>query len=277
MSEDWSFTRSSLYAACPRAFYFSRKLGSYEGPNDTSFPARNPLNLSSLVGVAVHRSIADQIERWARGEPMDLRKAQLTAEGWLTYMWENAGRLIVEATNDQELDPVLLPKLTHAAKSRIHTFFLAVWPQFRGHTYLLHETLRSFLLHGCRVWIKVDLCTRNSNEETVITDWKTGQRSVLRGGVLQMSVYALWAADRFSEEPTDVYVQLANLKTGGVVPRKLSFRQLNRAIERVLADCHKWSSGTIGDYTPEPDVRKCSSCRHLEMCLEGQEVTGMQG
>jgi hypothetical protein len=207
---------------------------------------------------------------------MDLREAQSKAESWLTHAWENADRLIVEAANGQQLDLALLPKLTHAAKSRIHMFFLAVWPQFGGHTYLFHETLQSFLLHGCRVWVKPDLCSRNLSGEIVITDWKTGQPSVLRSSVLQMSVYALWAAAKFSEEPTDVHVQLANLKTGGVVTRKLSFRQLNRAIERVLDDCHKWSSETVGDYTPEPDVRKCSSCRHLEMCLEGQEVTAMQ-
>jgi hypothetical protein len=194
-SEDWSFTKSSLYAACPRAFHYSRKLRLPEAPHDVSPPPRSALNLSSLVGIAVHRSIAGQIERWAEGERMEFRKTQSEAEAWLAYVWKNASWRIIEVANGQQLDPKLLPKLIHTARSRIHTFFFAVWPQFGGHTYLLHETLRNFPLHRHRVWVKVDLCTRNSNGEIVITDWKTGRPPILQNDVLQMCVYALWAAD----------------------------------------------------------------------------------
>ena len=83
--KDWSFTKSSLYAACPRALYYSRKLESPKAFNGGSLSPRNALNLSSLVGIAVHQSIADQIERWAEGERMELRKTQSEAEAWLTY------------------------------------------------------------------------------------------------------------------------------------------------------------------------------------------------
>jgi hypothetical protein len=276
-SPDWSFTQSSLYAACPRAFCISRNLNSLKSSSDEISPSRDALSLPSLVGIAVHRSIADQIEKWYSGQRMDLREAQSQVKAWLTHVWENASRLIIEAVNGQQLDHDLLPKLIHTAKSRVHTFFFAVWPQFTNHTYILHETLRMFMFHGHRIWVKVDLCTREPHGEIAITDWKTGQSAILSNNLLQMSVYAFWAANEFSESPTAINVQLANLKTGELVTHKMSSGQLNESIERVLEDCDKWTSKNMFDYVAKPDVHKCFSCRYLDMCAEGMEVTGLRG
>jgi len=271
--EGWSFTKSRLYLDCPRAFHLARE-ANRSGINESggAIP-RHVINLSSLVGIAVHQSIADQIDRWVGGFQMSLREAQSHASAWLTSVLGDSEHLVTEKANGLHINSGILSKLTSSAKSRLHTFFLAAWPQFRGHEYVLHETLRSFCIQANRVWVKVDLCTKNPDGEFVITDWKTGRPSILQEDMLQMSTYVLWAAAEFSIRASDVHVRLANLRTGEMATHKVLTSHLAEATDRISRECRMWSNWDSGGFLPLPEVQKCYSCRSLRMCNEGQEVT----
>lgn len=270
---DWSFTKSSTYAACPRAFHFSRELAKGVNAPNPVLPPGGAISISALVGVAVHQSIADQIAKWAFGQRLSLREAQAMAEGFLDQSWSNPKEHIIDAANGLELAAGSLARMIAHTRSLLHTFVSLIWPRLSTHTYVLHETTGSFALSNIRVSVKVDLCTRSPDGELTISDWKTGRPSVLSDDKLQMSIYALWASHEYALEPTDVRVQKANLRTGEIVGHTASSLQLEQSTSRVEQECKDWASASAAQFPARPDVLRCSSCRYLVACTEGQAAT----
>lgn len=269
-SQDWSFTKSLLYDSCPRAFFLSRGYTVHKGKKK-SRPTNRAINIGALIGVAVHRSIAMEIKRWVDGKSVDIKEAKIGAEEWLNDMWDNSKAMIIEASNGQKLN-TNINILVNSANKHIQTFFMFVWPRFSSHSYVLHEKSQNFKIDEYTVWVKVDLCTRDSNGNIIITDWKTGVTHFWDIDKPQLSIYAIWAMEQYKVPIEKIIIQIANIKTGEVNSKRPSNIGLKEIKELILKECKMWESQDISNFPAKQNFKKCISCRYLKSCDIGQET-----
>lgn len=270
--QDWSYTKSQVFQQCPRKFFFNEKVFADDALQGRE-PSPDAVHVAAIVGIAVHRSIASQIENWKEGEATSFRDAQQEAESWIKGTWAEREERIIEARNGVGFQPSTKERLVGAAKNHLRTFFQAAWPRFRHHEYVLHETLKTFGIDGNRVWTKVDLCTRDEKGNLIITDWKTSDNPVLEVNSLQLDVYALWGKKELEPDIDKIQVQLVHTGTGEFSSTFPDSNQLDTAKEKIMEECETWASiDDIADFTPDPESEKCQSCKFLQICDSGQTV-----
>jgi len=231
----------------------------------------NPVNLNAIVGIAVHRGIASQIDEWVEGRDPTFQDAKQVAEDWIKEIWENENKRIVEAINGQSLSNRQLHKFIGISKRHLRTFFKAIWPEFRSHEYILHEDQRMFEISGNPVHVKVDLCTRNRDGDLIITDWKTGKPPVLTVDSLQLNTYGLWARECMESDVGKIRCRIAHTKTGDTVTYSIGQKELDKVESQIEQECSKWNEkDDINSFSPKPDAKKCLECEFLTQCDTGQ-------
>lgn len=271
-SETWSYTKSRLYAECPRAFYFRRETrdGDKEGTDEI---ASDAVNLGAVLGIAVHRAIASEMDKWEDGEQPDLRDAQKSAERWIEGVWSQPGKRIIEVANGRSVDAGIKKRIAGGAKSHLKTFFQTIWPRLRSRDHILHETLKVFSLEEWSAVVKVDLCTRDESGIVYVTDWKTGSLPVLGDNSFQLNTYALWASEELEVDPGGIEVQLASTKTGQILSRQPNESDLDEARETIVDESKQWAElEGRNDFPAVPGWDKCLGCPFLAICPEGKEV-----
>lgn len=267
LASNWSYSRSQLYKSCPRALFYLKESTSSSISTEQISP--HSINLSALVGIAVHRSLAKQLDSWSEKQLMDIGQALHDTEYWIHSMWDRAEERIIEFRNGK-VDHTKLSSIVHTSRERIHTFFAVIWPQFTHHSYLSHEQLDHIALGSINIWVKVDLCTKDSNTRIIITDWKTGRSPILESDSLQLNAYTLWAKDYFQTSLDNIYSQLVFLRTGEFIGRTPSEEMLEITKNIIISDCANWESDNINDYQPLPEPNKCCSCRFHSICSDGK-------
>lgn len=261
----WSYTRSRLHRTCPRALYFY-----LNQERKTSKEAR-PVPLWALVGLAVHRAIAEGVERWRGKQVPDPRATTEAAETYIQNKWDSRERSIVEAVNGQLIDRNLVFILKRRARDSLRTFFRGVWPRFDSHEYVSHESLSSVDLRDVRVWVMVDLCTREPDGTLVVTDWKTGRGSPADEDALQLDAYAVWANERHEGSLEKIAVQFVNVRTASFSRRTPTQEALSRTMEIIRAEADSWmNSASRSSFRPIPEFEKCIACQYLQQCSYGQ-------
>jgi hypothetical protein len=221
--------------------------------------------------LAVHRAISTQVSAWAAGGKVSAHSAQQEAKDWLGATWNNADRTLIEFRNGVEFDERTLLRLKASSVRMLQDFFRLVWPRFGSHVYETHEKLDSFLLGRVRVWVRVDLATRDSSGRLVVTDWKTNLPGTEEDARFQILVYALWASQRFGCEPTDVVLQVVNLRTGSIAKFDPTDVVLEDVLRRIKTEAkHLRGMSHRERFPPHPSVENCTACRHLTQCNEGE-------
>ena len=263
----WSYTRFKLYTSCPKSlFYF---LDTYHPTN----AGPRPVSISAIVGLAVHHAIAEHVERWRDGQTIDLQSTLDSSKGHIQHLWNNREKTIVELINNSIVERDLIHRLESATRKNLHTFFKAIWPQFKSHKYVSHETVSSFDFNSVRVWVKVDLCTRSNKDQLVVTDWKTGVTDPIDEDHLQLDAYALWAHEHFRVAFDRIIVQVANLRRGSLVKRTPTKTYLDEAKALIRQQVVAWSDlGSITSFVAQPDLEKCIRCQFLRKCPDGNDT-----
>ncbi len=229
------------------------------------------MSLSALVGLAVHRAIAESVERWKREQVPDQKGTIAIAESLIQDYWDDKESLIVEVVNGLSVDPNLFPTLRRRARETLKTFFRAVWPRLTSHEYVSHERLSSVNLGNVRVWVMVDLCTREPGGTLVVTDWKTGRGSPTDEDDLQLNAYALWANRKHETSLKKIAVQFVNVRTASFSRRVPSESALEQTTKLIQAQADSWvNSESQSSFKPIPESEKCIACPYLSQCPDGQ-------
>jgi hypothetical protein len=234
--------------------------------------------LKSLVGIAVHKAIAEQIDSWRDGKEVSRTKAEDAALEHIWNTWSHKESRVTEIVNGISFDDLVYSRLTDSVYRRIGTFFKMFWPHISKHTYVTHEMLDSFLIPGARVLVQVDLATRDTNGEFLVSDWKTGSVYNAEEDSHQMDVYALWANKKYERTPSRIHTQVVNLRTGQVVRRNENSTSL-KLVERGLIEEVRTVTETVGTghINAQPSPEMCVSCNFLSICTEGSScVKGIQ-
>lgn len=265
---DWSYSDSCSFQECPKAFNLSstRRRGA-------SKDYLGSVTYGSLTGLAVHNSIQQEIDAWSHGRRIDVLRAERAGEAFVREVWSNAQSRILDVKNGVPLSSLSLEKVVFLTRLRIRDFVHLVWPRFRGHSYILHETTKSFGVGDVRVWVRVDLCTRDVDGRLVLTDWKTGTIGPQDVNGMQTGVYSLWAVESLHESPENILSQLVSLRTCEFQQRWVSLDDLSRVRARILEEVHDWEQRLEkNDYPASPSPPRCLSCAFLRLCQEGQSA-----
>lgn len=267
----WSYSKSMDYDACPLKIYFRGQSAGEAAPTEAA--ASRAVNLNAIVGLAVHRGIASQIDEWANGGTPTYHGAKQEAERWIEDVWENRSQRIIEAINGEQVSSGQRHKFIGISKRHLRTFFKAIWPEFRSHEYVLHEELRTFEIQGHPVRVKVDLCTRDREGNLVITDWKTTDPPLLEFDSFQLNVYGLWGRECLEPDISNIKIQLGYTRTGGTSSHSPTPEELTDVEERIVRECREWNDKTgSNDFSPDPDPEKCRKCEFLPRCDVGQNT-----
>src|SRR2546426_5419949 len=207
----WSVSRSALLGSCKRAVFIELTTESKDRDSGHEVPLR------TVVGSAVHQAIATQMQRWRTGEPVSSDEAEDFANNFVSTLWRAKETRITEALNGMELVDSVYHEMQAAAHHQLRNFFKMIWPQYSAHSYVAHEYRDSFIVNRAKVWVQVDLATRDGEGTLVISDWKTGWLRHAESEAFQMAVYALWANQRYSLPLDCIRTQVVNLRTGQVV------------------------------------------------------------
>lgn len=265
----WSYSKSADFESCPLKIYFRGERVS--DPSQADEAASQLVNLSAIIGIAVHRGIASQMDEWVAGGTPTFQGAKQTAEEWIEDIWEDRHDRIIEASNGKHLSSGQRHKFIGITKRHLRRFSKSIWPEYRGHKHVLHEELRTFEVRGNPVQVKVDLCTRDPDGNLVITDWKTSNPPLLEFASLQLDVYGLWARECMESDINNIKIKLAHTQTGDTSTQSFTSEQIEDTAELIELECHEWNSkDRIEEYTPDPESQKCRQCQFLKQCDAGQ-------
>lgn len=267
-SIDWSYTNAMYYESCPRSLFYHywHHRQNYERnaqKNKEHYNMRYS-SLGSIIGTAVHRGISTQMTRWGRGDSTSRCKVHKRAINSI----EQASRP-TSITTDEQTDWRSSPIETTI--DHLDRFLSVIWPQIRTRRYILHERLDSTKVDETTVWVKPDLCQRDSDGDLILTDWKTRQPELFEGLTLQLRTYALWAQQEFEPDVDRIKLQLGFTSTGDMKEYPVSKIDLETTRDRIRSDTELWQCPSQKSAFPtDPAAEKCSSCPYLSECSVGQ-------
>lgn len=268
---NWSASASRLFEICPRQFYYRHQRTETTHDHSEYTPP-----VGAYFGTVIHECLARQITRWAQGENVHLQTATDCATDKLEkYVDANAETIAIRFYDDNEDTfnrDSFACSLIRTAQEHIRRFFRIIWPRFEGHHYITHETRQSLEVCGEPVTVQPDLCTRGTDGEFVVTDWKTKTFKRFSDPTIQMQAYALYAYEEYEPELTRIRVQLAHTGTGVFDRMVPTIEDIRRVRERIKTDRGIWTSeGDINAYEVNPGIQKCGRCHYLRKCKEGKE------
>mgnify|MGYP000138558484 CR=1 FL=1 len=270
---NWSPSAARLFEECPRRFFYRYQQSASTGDDSEYTPPPG-----AYLGTVVHESLAAQIVRWRQGENIHLQTAVDYASDKLEGYAEANAETIAARIDDDEGEfnsESFIRSLIRTAREHIRRFFRVIWPHFDGHRYIIHETRQNLDIAEEPVAVQPDLCTRSTEGDFVVTDWKTGEYDRFSNPTLQMQAYALYAHEAYEPELNRIRVQLAHTGSGEferMVPTRDGIRQVR---ERIMDDRAFWTSqGNVESYETDPVAQKCSQCSYLLRCRDGQAVVG---
>jgi len=178
---------------------------------------------------------------------------------------------IVEFVNKQFTDSDILGKMEDTGLRQIGNFFGAFWPVYKSLKYMEHEKFDRFKLDNqLEVVVKVDLVTK-SNNNIVVTDWKTGKEREEHEE--QIGVYVLWAIEKYSVPAEDVKAEIIYLdscKQRIYEPESATLEVLKNTIPSKASEMLQVQEKR--DLPPNPAPWKCPKCNYMTICEWGQRL-----
>jgi|AntDeeMetagen192_2_1112575.scaffolds.fasta_scaffold00793_2 hypothetical protein len=264
MTIDWSYSNARLYESCPRSLFYhywqqiNRNTDS-EAADERVL--RGQLGAGVVIGNAIHTALGEHIGRWSRGKQTGIKIIRQVARNYIHNVID------ANPTLGTDVDP---ESLIHTTDTHIGRFFQIIWPQIRGHRYILHEETHSFKIGSTKVWVRPDLCTRDSGK-FVITDWKSRQPALFEDPSLQLRVYALWAYQEFEPDIDRISTQLVFTSDGRIDHQSVDEVDLTQLEDQIAADVLKWGNpNDRANFSTDESFEKCSNCPYLFSCETGQ-------
>jgi len=287
----WSKSRDAKFRECLQAYWF-HYYGAWGGwSSDAGARARTLYRLKNLrsrqmwAGDVVHRCIERALTNVRRGiEPLSPDAAIDATIETMRDEWRlsKAGSVKERLTEHEYETPVAdaawRDNADHVRQCLWSFYGSGLWETLRklpAERWLEIEALSSFALEGTKVFVKLDVACRDDRGRVVIVDWKTG-RAPDPDHSMQVATYALYAAETWGAEPTEVETRLAHLATGTVETVQLAERALEAARSRIrtsIRDMRQLLLSPGGnetresDFPPVAEPRICGRCNFRRVCL----------
>ncbi|HWQ19353.1 MAG TPA: DNA helicase RecQ [Methanotrichaceae archaeon] len=277
----WSYSRHRLWSRCRRAYFYNYIAPALRDPGcmDISRIHRlRALEPSQVIqGKLIHEIIEQQISRTRLGHVADEEMARSQYSQRLDVYRIGAERMVAEEFNGHALGDDFFEDILESGLQQIGTFFKVIWPGMEGMEYLNHEQVEAFHLGDVPVAVKLDYVCRDGDDGLIISDWKTGagveterRRSY---GDLQMGSYALWARECLMAEPEKTLCRLVYLASGRSESLRFSWSDLEGIRVKIIQGFREINQGFDQErFHPDPNPRKCHSCRFSTICAGSLET-----
>jgi hypothetical protein len=228
-------------------------------------------NFSFLKGSLIHEAINEQIKHHRLGRPV----SSLAAKNFYLYkigqVRKKQETFLVEAFNGY---PIQEEKFDHATEDglrQLDLFFKIIWHNYAGLQYINHEELESFLVGDIKVWVKLDLLSRNKDGHIVITDWKTGM--IESEGELQGEIYTLWVKTRFNLPADQIVIEFVYLREPSIIQGRHTEEKLKECESRIILSAREiLNMEKEEDFVASPEESKCLHCNFATICPERKKL-----
>ena len=135
------------------------------------------------------------------------------------------------------------------------------------------EDFLSFDFEGTRVFLSIDFAMRKG-DKIVLYDWKTGKER-LADFDLQLSLYALYVAEKFGISPENIETRIFNLAIDKVDPFNINTNKLEEMrnyVRKSVLEMKKLLRDVRDNEAYEEDFEKregywCARCSFRKVCL----------
>jgi len=291
----WSKTRDETFRKCPRQYYF-QYYGSWGGWNvDCEVRTREIYVLKQLqsrsmwAGSKVHDCIKRALENQRRGiKPMLEREAIDATLASMRKDFANSRRgdywknpkscgLFEHEYKFNLPDSAWKETANHVVKCLENFYQSEVFARIKELSvdqWLEMEDFSSFQLDGIKVHVVLDFSYRDSNDDVVIYDWKTGRSDAERNDV-QLACYSYYATHKWSVAPEKIKTVEFNLASG----RELYYAITGKSLEsirqhirgsirdmKMLLDDPENNRATEGRFTYTTQDAPCRYCNYKKVC-----------
>ncbi len=297
----WSKSRDGKFRECPRAYWF-HYYGAWGGWNgdapdrvQTLYRLKNLRSRQMWAGDVVHRCIERALKNLRRGiEPMAADAAIDATIHTMRDEWRRSrSGAVKERLTEHEYD-LPIPELEwrdnadHVRQCLWNFYASSNWETLRklpAERWLDIESLASFVFEGAKIFVKLDVAYRDEAGRVVIIDWKTGRAPDLDHS-MQVATYALYAAEAFGGEPSDVRTRLAQLASGSNEDVTLSAQALESALSRIRASIRDMREALADpeanlareeDFPAIDQPRICRRCSFRRVCQEEGIIAPLPG
>jgi hypothetical protein len=296
---DWSHSRRSTYSQCLRRYYYTyfgskKRKAITEGDKDLirfldDLPSRH-----LRAGDIMHKIIESYFRKSNLQSPWEPDRLTSWARKWLHKDQEYSRAYPnVRPPRNGEFQGTLLLEYSYQIEDVENLYAQTEERLVQSlYTFATSEKFREFRIQGCQpealvetkfkklhgfafdVAGKIDLAYR-SGDQIVIVDWKLGGDSDDGDESLQLAVYALWAADKFSCPAEAIQVYKAHLSTDKLTSFAVTENKLQRAKARIIQDAERMArlefygkEAMIERFTPCFQSSVCSLCPFQRLCYD---------
>lgn len=272
----WSFSKSGSWNQCRKRFYYN-VIKKFERDPEGS-RARQLASLSTIDmvrGSVVHSVISEQILQARMGRPVRLDIAIRQAARLLSDSMGKNHEKLVEHWNGIPVSKGDMIDVANDIDASLTNFCREVWPQ-RGECKCLEQegAVKNMAIGEWKVLVKPDLISESKSVVTV-TDWKTGERERDADDLLQMSIYSIYAMDKYGKGLDEVLSEVVYLSLPKTKSVPVDGSSVEAAKARVIAESKEMlGCSGVDDFYPSASIRNCKYCNFATLCTEGGDILG---
>ena len=295
----WSLSRDGIFNACLRRYYY-HYYGSwngwrYDAPPDVKelYLMKNLQTMPMWTGAVVHHVVQEAVKGLSAGRPVPPEVAVATLTERMQRDWQDSasGRyrsrpnrmcglaehyygLSVPAESLHEAMVVAEGCIRRLYGARSYQTMLELGPV----SIVECEELNTVSISGFKVWVSPDVIMRDSQDQLLIVDWKTGVSTQKQETVRQLAVYGIYALRTYGASTEQLVGVEENLRLGEDHVYTLKERPLEEArqyiegsIERMgrLLHDRERNIALIRDFPTTDHLAACLDCRFRQACDRG--------
>lgn len=271
-NNSWSFSKHRTFERCKRQYYYSYIAPFLLDPSphfdiNTIKRLKEFRSRIFLQGDIIHKILEEQIDLFRKTGAMDPKGAIEKFSQKVAQNKMMASEVLIEYRHGEPVGDLFFANMQRNGTACLQTFFDAIWPDYRGDEYLMHEKLETCTINGTAVTVKVDYVSRSKEGTIVITDWKTGSDNEDFENEMQIASYVIWAMQHFGKSPDEIRSELVYLKTGETRPFVFFREHLLDIEEKIKADFALMNASyEYGDFPARPRQAECMSCPFGGVC-----------
>jgi CRISPR/Cas system-associated exonuclease Cas4 (RecB family) len=295
----WSLSRESIFQSCRRKYWLNY-YGSWEGWGANATPlSRAAYVLKQLktrqiwAGTIVHETLENILKAWRRGrQPLQSDVIEATVEQmrmeyrssrYRNYVTAPKTCALFEHHYGVEVEDIQWIRNRQHVIRCLDSFFESNWAvqlqQLTADKWLEIESFSSFFVGGIKVFVRPDVAYRTDNGIQVI-DWKTGRSTGDDNDIkekLQLTLYALYATERWGVSLSDITSSAVNLHFGdareydvdeeAAAAMRVRVTESARAMAEMLVDRNpEKNEAVMADFPMTDDTGSCKKCIFKELC-----------
>jgi len=292
----WSKSRDALFNTCLRAYYY-HYYGSWNGwqpdvPPDVRelYIMKNLETIPMLIGRVVHEVLEAVVGAMRRGWELPVEQAIDMGLDPLHDDFEDSRKGLYRSQPkkllglqdhyygiaiSEESFQQAMATMKECITSFHNTHTYRRMTKFGPSSIMEFEELKSMILAGTKVWVKLDLMARDLDDTVVVVDWKTGPTPAAEDAELQLRIYGIYAVETYGLAADQLLAVEENLRLRERHVYPLDEAILDEAREDIKRSVQQMQGllrnpdgnvAFVQDFPMTDNLGLCTYCRFRRAC-----------